>query len=105
MGSRGPIGKPGGVRAERARKRAAKGAGAAAASKALDMPEWLPETAAATWTGVLRDLRGAGVVLAAIDGHAVGFYVLCIDGAREALKVKDGKLWRGSLAMQSPGGI
>jgi len=60
--------------------------------KVLDMPGWLPETASGTWGRIVDGLQKAGVSLEAIDAEAVAFYVLCVDGAREATERNDSKM-------------
>ena len=58
----------------------------------LKHPEWLPATAAKTWRRVVDGLHQAGVDLQAIDAEAIGFFVTCIDGARDAAAASDQKL-------------
>lgn len=55
-------------------------------------PDWLPASAAEGWVSVLSDLEAAGVPLQRIDGHAVAFYLICIDGAKKAAQEDDAKM-------------
>jgi phage terminase small subunit len=58
----------------------------------VPFPAWMPRTAAATWRRIVGGLRKAGVNLEQIDGEAVGFYTLCVDGAAAAAAKNDAKL-------------
>jgi phage terminase small subunit len=80
MGSRGPIARPGGRRAERRKKAPPRPPGA---PQALEPPEWLPGDLRDRWDRTVGDLQRAGVRLEAVDAQAVGHFVLV---AAEAVK-------------------
>lgn len=87
MGSRGPIAKSGGVRAERARKRKRP----TPPGSTPERPAWLPEDAAAVWDAVLCDLQDAGVIVARIDAHSIAMFALTIQETAKAAAKGDTK--------------
>lgn len=92
MGSRGPLRQPFSRRGMKERKaKNTSGQMATSDSATPERPAWLPKTAEAQWDAVLCDLQAAGVPLQRVDAHAIGFYVACVEGAREALAQGDQK--------------
>ena len=92
MGSRGPLRKPTSVRGQREKRRTKATTSPVARPEPLTAPTWLPEAAGPTWRRVVAELRASGVSLERIDAEAIGFYVLCIEGARDAAGRNDSKL-------------
>lgn len=88
MGSRGPLRERGSTRELRERRKPRKKIG----GEAPQFPDWLPEKLEGLWDSVVTDLDAARVPLHRIDGHAIGFYVSCIQGARNAAEKGDARL-------------
>lgn len=88
MGARGPLRRPDSIRGQRERCKEAP----TVEQKGIAKPAWLADSHQDTWNRVLEGLQAAGVPLEAIDAEAVSFYVVCIDGARDAAAKDDLKL-------------
>ena len=89
-GSRGPLTLATSRRGERERKKQ-KDAGNVIV-KSPEKPDWLPPTATDIWDATIEDLEAARVPLERVDGHAIGFYVLCVCQTAQAVLAGDTKL-------------
>jgi phage terminase small subunit len=91
MGLRGPLSMPGSRRSEQETRKQKRRKPSAAVVKRPAMPDWLPAEAAPTWKAVIRDLIGAAIPLERIDGHSIGWFVLCTLEASKAAAAGDAK--------------